>query len=1082
MPPSTQLRAPAVAAAPELDAAQRLVVAHQGSPLLVLAGPGTGKTTTIVEAVVARLTGGTPQPPEAVLVLTFGRAAAGELRARIAARLAGSPPPTVATFHSLAWALLTAYSEPDLRPQLLLSGPDQDAMIRELLQDPEGPWVSLWPEATREVLDSAALAGELTSFIAAARAHGWDPEHIRRAGAQSFRGPQPGSLPPPAEWPAAAAFFDNYLDLLDLRGAVDYAEAIHRAVLLARANPEIGARFSAIYIDEYQDTDPAQVQLIKALAAPDATVVAVGDPDQAIYRFRGADVRGILSFRDEFRSPSGAPAEVVVLDRTRRFGDTIRAVADRWIEPVSLGTLPAEHRQRHRTPVCEGPDGEVQLLTSASPEEQAAAIADLLRRERFDPSSFMRWSDMAVLVRSGVADIPRLQRALLQAGVPVEVPPGEVPLGSDPALAPLLVGLRLAVEPEPVAVDVVEEYLRSPLVGLTALEIRRIRLALRDREQSVLEGTAEVPRSSGELLRELVIGRESLPDLGDRRLEQRVAAVLEVLQRVGQHSGSLQEKLWLLWCDGGRVPGRWARSLEDRAWQGGLEGQRADVTLDAVVELFRVAQRMPKGAGVGLFLDKLENQHMAAARSEALGFNRDCVRLLTAHRAKGLQWPLVVVVGLQQDSWPAARNPATLLFPDRIGIGGIDEGHTHTELLHDERRLAFVAATRAQRKLVLAAVDTGVDGEAPSELFREAKAALGEDAVELRPPSPRAQLTPASVVASLREALGNPLNSPGLRRAAAQRLAQMAEGGPDALAPQADPAMWWGRMEPTTSDIPLVETEDPVMLSATAMESLGECPMRWFLQRRLHAGGPRGAAQVIGSVVHAAIKAVVEGDVPADEDAVMEKVEEVWRAVPYAASWESQAKLAETRLQVRRFLHWWAQRPTHEAASEMSFDLELGDLEHGPVRVRGAIDLVQRDDDDRVTVVDFKTGKGVVTAKAAQESLQLGSYQWALQQTGAQPAGGALVYLGKGLGEGKLNPAERVQGPLTDDTWILASLDEAARIVREERIVARVNEKCSSCPVRRMCPAHAEIDWLPEPADGPDVPSSSTDERPEAQR
>lgn len=1059
----TRLRAPAVQAAPELDAAQRQVVAHQGSPLLVLAGPGTGKTTTIVEAVVARLTGEPAVPADAVLVLTFGRAAAGELRARIAARLAGTPTPTVATFHSLAWALLTTYCEPDLRPQLLLSGPDQDSMIRQLLADPDASWASLWPEATREVLSSSVLAGELATFMASARAHGWDPEHIRQAAARVSTGPQPAEMPVPPEWPAAAAFFDHYLDLLDMRGAMDYGEAIHRAVLLARSNPEIGARFSAIYIDEYQDTDPAQVALIKALAAPDATVVAVGDPDQAIYRFRGADVRGILSFAEEFTAPSGAPVEVVVLDRTRRFGNTIRSVADRWIEPVSLGTLPAQHRQRHRQPVCEGPEGSVQLLISASAEEQAVAIADLLRRARFDESTPLRWSDMAILVRSGIADIPRLQRALLQAGVPVEVPPGEVPLGHDPALAPLLVGLRLAIEPEPVSAEVVEQYLRSPLVGMTALEVRRIRSALREREQSAWDGTSTVPRSSGELLRGMVMGHESLPDLGDRPLEQRVAAVLEVLQRVGQHGGSLQEKLWLLWCDGGRIPGRWARSLEERAWAGGLEGQRADVTLDAVLELFRVAERMPKGAGVGLFLDKLESQHLAAARSEALGFTRDCVRLLTAHRAKGRQWPMVVVVGLQQDDWPAARNPATLLFPDRIGIDGVHEGHTHTELLHDERRLAYVAATRAQHRLVLAAVDTGVEGEAPSELFGEAKEVLGSEVVELRPPAPRAQLTPASVVASLREALGDAESSPALRRAAAARLAALADGGTQALAPQADPAMWWGRLAPTDSEIPLVDPDQPVMLSATAMESLGECAMRWFLQRRLHAGGPRGAAQVTGSVVHAAISAVVEGELPADEDAVMAQIEQVWPGVPHAASWESQAKLAETRQQVRRFLHWWSQRSPHEARSEVPFDLEVSDLAHGPVRVRGAIDLVEVDETGRATVVDFKTGQSVPSRQAAEESLQLGSYQWALQQSGENPGGGALVFLGKGQGAGKLKPTERTQQALGDDAWIVEKLDEAACVVREERITARINDSCGSCPVQIICPAHTETDWLAVP-------------------
>jgi len=151
------VRTRSVASMPNLDADQQRVVAHRDGPLLVLAGPGTGKTTTIVESVVARLTGPAPLQPEQIAVLTFGRAAAAELRGRIGARLDAGQVPTVATFHSFAWALLRQFQEPDLTPQRLLSGPEQDLMIRQLLAEPDESWAALWPEGTRDVLTTRHL-------------------------------------------------------------------------------------------------------------------------------------------------------------------------------------------------------------------------------------------------------------------------------------------------------------------------------------------------------------------------------------------------------------------------------------------------------------------------------------------------------------------------------------------------------------------------------------------------------------------------------------------------------------------------------------------------------------------------------------------------------------------------------------------------------------------------------------------------------------------------------------------------------------------------------------------------------------
>ncbi|MEU0462363.1 UvrD-helicase domain-containing protein, partial [Micrococcus luteus] len=264
------------------------MVDHPSGPLLVLAGPGTGKTTTLVESVADRVARG--GDPERILVLTFSRKAAVELRDRMALRMGATRAPRATTFHSFGYALVRAHQDSELfvEPLRLLSGPEQDVTVRELLAgqvDLEGLGLAhvRWPDELRACLTTRGFADEVRAVLARSRELGLGPDAL---GAFARRTGRP-------DWRAAAVFLAEYLDVLDLQGVLDYAELVHRAVLLA-GRPEVAAhlaaRYDAVYVDEYQDTDPAQVRLLHALAGGGRTLVAFGDPDQSIYAFRGADV------------------------------------------------------------------------------------------------------------------------------------------------------------------------------------------------------------------------------------------------------------------------------------------------------------------------------------------------------------------------------------------------------------------------------------------------------------------------------------------------------------------------------------------------------------------------------------------------------------------------------------------------------------------------------------------------------------------------------------------------------------------------------------------------------------------------
>ncbi|MGB8650888.1 MAG: ATP-dependent helicase, partial [Mycobacteriales bacterium] len=464
--------APAPATRLVPDEAQQAVLDHPGGPLLVLAGPGTGKTTTLVEAVARKVEGGLSA--DQVLVLTFSRKAAGELRERITARL-GTPTagPSAWTFHAFCYALVREHQPTGLYsdPLRLLSGPEQDVALRELLRG------SLdlgrqWPPTLRAALTTRGLAEEVRALLSRAREVGLDPDQLGALAAREGR----------ADWAALAGFFGEYLDVLDAQGAVDYAELVHRAVLLAEqpaVGEELRRRFRAVFVDEYQDTDPAQERLLQALAGGGRDLVVVGDPDQAIYAFRGAEVSGLLEFPDRFRTATGDPAPVRALTTCRRSGSQLLEVSRRVAARIPAPGLPTDQLRAHRAlqPGRGTQAGAVEVHTHPSVGAEADAIADLLRREHLERGT--PWSRMAVLVRSGARSVPLLRRVLTAAGVPLEVAGDEVPLAQEPAVAPLLLALRVVADPDSLTAEGARQLLLSPLGGADPGALRRLGRDLR---------------------------------------------------------------------------------------------------------------------------------------------------------------------------------------------------------------------------------------------------------------------------------------------------------------------------------------------------------------------------------------------------------------------------------------------------------------------------------------------------------------------------------------------------------------------------------------------------------------------------
>ncbi|MCX4780896.1 ATP-dependent helicase [Streptomyces sp. NBC_01264] len=1175
---------------PVLDAAQRAVVEHTGGPLLVLAGPGTGKTTTLVEAVAARVESGTD--PARILILTFSRKAAVELRDRTALRLGGARAPQATTFHSFCYGLVRAHQDAELfaDPLRLLSGPEQDVMVRTLLEGQRRLRSIRWPDDLRAALTTRGFADEVRAVLARARELGLGPSALSDFATRLGR----------PDWKAAAAFLSEYLDVLDLQGTLDYAELLHRAVLLAERTPTLSSTYDVIYVDEYQDTDASQLRLLRALAGPAGRLTAFGDPDQSIYAFRGADINNILDFETSFPG-----AGVHALTTSRRSSSVLLTATRHLTTRMPMPRLPSAAVRAHRALASTREGGRVEVFTYPTAGAELDNIADILRRAHLEEG--VPWQDMAVLVRAGGRTLPQMRRALIAAGVPAETDGTDSPLRHEPAISPLLTALRTLAEsalgppdheavPGPTAdpesapaesgdelpdgagmselardsgaagretppaaeggtglsvvrdavpgsaaagagerardsgaagrgttpaaeagtgpsdreampgsgpsglvagsegapavagderpdgpttghaagegwigVEAALVLLSSPLGGMDAADLRRLGRALRDEERAA---GIKTPAPSDVLLARALAEPERLVahDPAYARGAQRLGLLLRKARELLEGGGTAEEVLWTLW-DG--TP--WPQRLERSARRGGPAGRNADRDLDAVCALFDTAARAEErtgGRGALNFLEQLEAEDIAGDTLTPRAVRREAVRLMTAHRSKGLEWGLVVVAGVQEGLWPDLRRRGSLLEADRIGRDGLAEPLTPGALLAEERRLFYVAATRARDRLVVTAVKAPAeDGDQPSRLLTE----LGVPVKDVTG-RPRRPLAVPALVAELRATTVDPDASPALRDAAARRLARLAVLTDDEdrpLVPAAHPQRWWGLYEPTRSSVPLRDRDHPVALSGSALEQLATtCSLQWFLGREVKADAPSTAAQGFGNVVHVLADEVASGRTPADLAVLMERLDSVWDSLAFDAPWKSRQEKDNARAALERFLRWHTTDRGGRAAvaTEHDFDVTLEAGEYA-VRVRGSMDRVEADAQGRAYVVDFKTGKSAPTAKEVERHPQLAVYQLAVREGAVDevfdglrptPGGAELVQLRQGAAQRdggdtvpKIQAQQALEGGAPGE-WVGDLLATAAGRVLDERFAPVLGKHCDHCSFRASCSARPE--------------------------
>ncbi|HSL75550.1 MAG TPA: ATP-dependent DNA helicase [Candidatus Limnocylindrales bacterium] len=998
-----------------LDPDQLRAVTHEDGPLLVVAGAGTGKTQVITRRIAWLIATRRAKPSE-ILALTFTDKAADEMAVRVDQLVPyGYTDTQIATFHAFGDRLIREHAlelglPPDVR---VLSRAEAVIFVREHLYEFE-------LDAYRPLGDPTRFLAALVTLFSRCKDEDITPEtylaHADRLTAEATATGRAAGVDDAATLTEEASrqtelarAYARYQELLAANGFIDFGDQVALALRLVRdsavARTAIAKRFRYILVDEFQDTNRAQAELVTLLAEAHRNITVVGDDDQAIYAFRGAAIENILDFHDRYPA-----ARTVVLRRNYRSLGPILDASYRLVrfndpERLEVRTgitkrLRAQRRDRVASPV------RLEAFTTGS-EEADWIAADIASRVVAGAAP----RDHAVLVRAnGHAD--GILRALNVAGVPWRFS-GSSGLYSRPEVRLLLAFLR----------TIADRHSSVDLYALAASEVYAIRpddltgivSMARRRNRSTWDVLEELERQPG-ILRLAPASRDAV-----HRLVSDVTRFAALAQE--RPAG---EVLYAFLRDSGLLT-RLAATATTAADEGlGNIARFFDLIRDQSAVLAD-----DRAVFVAQHLQTLIDAGDDPATAD-LDPDADAVAVLTVHKAKGLEFGVVYLPGLVAGRFPGNGRGEPLPLPAGLGRG---EPLTPERAIAEERRLCYVAMTRARDELILThAADYG-----------------GSRARRISPFVLEALDLPASEAAP---GLGAVIPTPE------ERIARFASV--DAPVPAAP-----------------IRRDEPLMLSFGQVDAYLTCPLRYKYGHVLRLPTPPHHALIYGSALHKAVQVFhhrhAKGHVMSDAE-LDEVLESAWSNEGFVSREHEEARLQAARESLRRFreeqLRPDAVIPTY-VEREFAFDID-GD------RVRGRWDRVDIEPiggdreqptgstaptadvvtptlgimgRERVTITDYKTSDVRDPAKArqrARESLQLQIYAMGYEaMTGRLPDQVALHFLDSGL-------VGRVDVDLKRVAKARARISEVASGIRAGRFEATPEPMgCSRCPFRDICPSSA---------------------------
>jgi DNA helicase-2/ATP-dependent DNA helicase PcrA len=609
-----------------LNPEQRAAVEHGDGPLMVLAGAGTGKTRVLVHRIAHLVDTGAD--PRGILAVTFTNKAAGEMRHRLRALLGSRADAMwIGTFHATCARLLRKYGEVVnlTRSFVIFDDDDQMKLVEKLLKETG--------------LDEQVSARTILSRIDRAKNAGKNPVEVKT-----------GTFDDVVE-----RIYPLYDQQLRKENAVDFNDLLLRVLDLFKIQSTqqiLALRFQHVLVDEFQDTNRVQYDLVSKFAAATRNLTVVGDDDQSIYAWRGAEPRNLLDFDRDFPD-----ATVVKLEHNYRSTQMILDAANGIIR---------HNRDRHEKALWtdRGGGDPIEVYLAGDERGEAYFVAQSIRRMLDEgPRSP---TDIAILYRTN-AQSRVLEEHLRAARVPAKVV-GAVSFFERKEVKDVIAYLRLLGNPA--ADSAFERVVNVPARGLGDTTVDRLRAAARANGGSMLDAARLAARGA--------IAGSGAKDAGlGPQPRKKLAGFVELLD-------GLRDVI----AQGASVAETIIQVVDRSGMRGKLEADDSGDSrdrLDNLAELVTIATDFDDESAEAQSIDAFLERIALSAPSDNAGSN-EAVVLMTIHIAKGLEWPVVFITGMEDGLFPSLRER---------------EGQSEDAQLEEERRLAYVAITRAREQLLM---------------------------------------------------------------------------------------------------------------------------------------------------------------------------------------------------------------------------------------------------------------------------------------------------------------------------------------------------------------------------------------------
>lgn len=974
-----------------LNAEQRAAVEHGDGPLLVVAGAGTGKTRVITERIRYLLESNPDLAGENILGLTFTDKAANEMKHRLVKAM-GERAESVwlSTFHKFCLEKILRSANSEVQP---LDELDHKILLRRNIGRLELKYFKRLQEPSEFLADFVQLFSRCQDELVTPDDYRRFVEKLRRNFEARARALEPDQRSIAQEeiekQEELARAFCVSEELLRERNLTTFGAQLADAVALLHRGPERLAEtrdhYRYILVDEFQDTNVAQLELLWLLAGDRRNILAVGDHNQAIYRFRGASYGSFTIFLERFCGAGGLKLEaeprkfVVSLSQNYRSTKRILNVADAVIRnneqpPLLPGKrLTTENREGDK----------IRVVEFGSPQEEAHWIASEIERWHYAGA---RWNTMAVLYRKHIHR-EVLLGALQRRSIPFVI--RRLSILSSTVVRDLLAWMRLVGQPaDNVAcarVLAAPHWKLDPrdLVRLIERADKNHRRPLSDEVESG-DSQAQFPRlkefaellnrlrhnarhkSASELLDELIGALElaPLPSDEDRYYIDRLAAFVRDWERKNADHNRLKDFLEYLFY---------------------FNEARGDITLE---------------------------DHPAD----------DAVELMTVHSAKGLEFPHVFVMRLSRADFPTFARPPVFEFPPDLMKEEKPEGDFH---IQEERRLFYVALTRARQRLTLSTVVNKRKRQSPFlDDFLEDPKVKKFDSQQL---SPKVSVPPDDEAAGPTPISAEPLSLFDVLRDETRAYSRIA--------------LWSKAYHPPKPE--------PLQLSPSAISAYQSCPMKYQFQYLWSLRGGPHAQATFGRVMHTTIQEFVREmrerrKVPLED--LLAIYDRGWSSAGFTDDYDEDEYRKSGREQLEAFHQAYSANPPDVVHQEKKFELPL---DHGIV-VTGRIDQVNRIGKKEFEIVDYKTGKPKDTKKSGDD-VQLSIYALAAREVlEIEPT--RLVFYNLMTNEAITTARDAKSLAVTRQ-----KINEVADLIRAKQFAPNPNYGCSSCDYKSLCPAHERL-------------------------